>query len=202
MPPVPLPPWHPSGLSRRCALSWTRCASTLSNTTRQVQEAKGRPHAFGDALVARIVQGHTDQREDHWLFEHQRRGTTNAMVLAACGCTPPAAGSCGLWSRHATRRQAARLWKVLGTAPSTLIAIRWPWKDAQKAQKDHILAGCERSGGGPRIMGCLVQATRLAPRAARAPVLLPDGAARARPPWAWRGDLRPSGVSIVDSRAC
>ncbi len=150
LPPAPIPPWHPSGLSRRCALSWTRCASTLSNTTRQVQEAKGRPHAFGDALVARIVQGHTDQREDHWLFEHQRRGKTNAMLLAACGCTPPAAGSCGLWSRHATRRQAARLWKALGTAPRTLIAIRWPWKDAQKAQKDHVIAGCERSGGGSR----------------------------------------------------
>ncbi len=78
------------------------------------QKAQGRPHACDDALVARIVQGHTDQREDHGRFEHQRRGTTNAMVPAACGRTPPAAGSCGLWSRHAAWRRAALLGKALG----------------------------------------------------------------------------------------
>ncbi len=122
LPPAPIPQWHPSVRSRRCAPSWTRCASTLSNTTRRVQEAQGRPHACDDALVARLVQGRTDQREDHGLVEHQRRGTTHAMVPAACGCTPPAAGSCGLWSRQAARRQAARLGKALGTAPRPLIA--------------------------------------------------------------------------------
>ena len=36
-----------------------------------IQEAKGRSYAFNDALVARIVQVHTDQLEDHWLFKDQ-----------------------------------------------------------------------------------------------------------------------------------
>ena len=36
-----------------------------------IQEAKGRPHAFDDALVTCIVQVHTDQLDDHWLFEQQ-----------------------------------------------------------------------------------------------------------------------------------
>ncbi len=40
-----------------------------------IQEAKGRPHVFDDALVARIVQVHTDQLEDHWV-----------KVYAECGC--------------------------------------------------------------------------------------------------------------------
>ncbi len=34
-----------------------------------IQEAKGHSYAFDDALVTRIVQVHTDQLEDHWLFE-------------------------------------------------------------------------------------------------------------------------------------
>ncbi len=34
-----------------------------------IQEAKGRPHVFDDTIAARIVQVHTDQLEDHWLFE-------------------------------------------------------------------------------------------------------------------------------------
>ncbi len=36
-----------------------------------IQEAKGRPHVFDDAIVARIVQVHTDQLDDHWLFKEQ-----------------------------------------------------------------------------------------------------------------------------------
>ncbi len=36
-----------------------------------IQEAQDRSYAFDDALVARIVQVHTDQLEDHWLFEQQ-----------------------------------------------------------------------------------------------------------------------------------
>ncbi len=36
-----------------------------------IQEAQGRSYAFDDALVARIVQVHTDQLEDHWLFKEQ-----------------------------------------------------------------------------------------------------------------------------------
>ncbi len=36
-----------------------------------IQKAKGRSYAFNDALVARIVQVHTDQLDDHWLFKEQ-----------------------------------------------------------------------------------------------------------------------------------
>jgi hypothetical protein len=36
-----------------------------------ILQAKGRPYVLDDAIVARIIQVHTDQLEDHWLFEHQ-----------------------------------------------------------------------------------------------------------------------------------
>ncbi len=36
-----------------------------------IQKAQGRSYAFDNALVARIVQVHTDQLDDHWLFEQQ-----------------------------------------------------------------------------------------------------------------------------------
>jgi hypothetical protein len=33
------------------------------------REQKGRPYVFDDVIVARIIQVHTEQLEDHWLFE-------------------------------------------------------------------------------------------------------------------------------------
>ena len=36
-----------------------------------IQKAQGRPHVFDDVIVARIVQVHTDQLDDHWLFKEQ-----------------------------------------------------------------------------------------------------------------------------------
>ncbi len=39
-----------------------------------IQEAKGRSYAFDDALVARIVQGHTDQLDNHWVKVYAEYG--------------------------------------------------------------------------------------------------------------------------------
>ena len=47
---------------------------------------------------------------------HVRIGKSNAILHAACGRSPPAAGCCGPRSRHAARRRAARLGKALGEA--------------------------------------------------------------------------------------
>ncbi len=46
-------------------------ARQRSGALRDHSAAKGRPHVFDDALVARIIQVHTDQLEDHWLFKEQ-----------------------------------------------------------------------------------------------------------------------------------
>ncbi len=39
-----------------------------------IHEAKGRPHVFDDALVARIVQIHTDQLDNHWVKVYAEYG--------------------------------------------------------------------------------------------------------------------------------
>ncbi len=49
-----------------------------------------------------------------------RIGQTNAILPAACGRSPPAAGGCGPRSRHAARRRAALLEKALEMAPNVL----------------------------------------------------------------------------------
>ena len=36
-----------------------------------ILQAKGRPYVLDDAIVARIIQVHTDQLDDHWLFQEQ-----------------------------------------------------------------------------------------------------------------------------------
>ncbi len=69
MPSGPTPQWQPiSALPMRASLIDEMLANAQEHYE-TIQEAKGRPHVFDDTIAARIVQVHTDQLEDHWLFE-------------------------------------------------------------------------------------------------------------------------------------
>ncbi len=71
MPPEPTPQWQPISALPMIGSLIDEMLANAEEHYETIQEAKGRPYVLDDAIVARIIQVHTDQLEDHWLFEQQ-----------------------------------------------------------------------------------------------------------------------------------
>lgn len=71
MPPEPAPQWQPITALPMIGSLIDEMLANAQEHYETILQAKGRPYVLDDAIVARIIQVHTDQLEDHWLFEHQ-----------------------------------------------------------------------------------------------------------------------------------
>lgn len=71
MPPNPTPQWQPLSALPTIGSLIDEMLANAEEHYATIQQTKGRPYVLDDAIVARIIQVHTDQLEDHWLFEQQ-----------------------------------------------------------------------------------------------------------------------------------
>ena len=65
------PNWHPISALPMIGSLIDEMLANAEEHYQTIQEARGRPHVFDDAVVARIISVHTEQLEDHWLFAEQ-----------------------------------------------------------------------------------------------------------------------------------
>ena len=71
MPPEPTPQWQPITALPMIGSLVDGMLADAEEHYETILQAKGRPYVLDDAIVARIIQVHTDQLENHWLFEQQ-----------------------------------------------------------------------------------------------------------------------------------
>ena len=71
MPPEPTPQWQPITALPMIGSLIDEMLANAEEHYETILQAKGRPYVLDDAMVARIIQVHTVQLEDHWLFEEQ-----------------------------------------------------------------------------------------------------------------------------------
>ena len=71
MPPEPTPQWQPISALPMLGSLIDEMLADAEEHYETILQAKGRPYVLDDAIVARIIQVHTDQLEDHWLFQEQ-----------------------------------------------------------------------------------------------------------------------------------
>jgi len=71
LPPEPTPQWQPITALPMIGSLVDGMLADAEEHYETILQAKGRPYVLDDAIVARIIQVHTDQLENHWLFEQQ-----------------------------------------------------------------------------------------------------------------------------------
>ncbi len=68
------PTGNPSALSPRFGSVIDEMLVNAEEHYETILQTKGRPSVLDDALVARIVQGHTDQLDNHWVKVYAEYG--------------------------------------------------------------------------------------------------------------------------------
>jgi hypothetical protein len=71
LPPEPTPQWKPITALPTIGFLIDEMLVNAEAHYATIQQARGRPYVFDDAIVERIIQVHTEQLDDHWLFEQQ-----------------------------------------------------------------------------------------------------------------------------------
>ena len=73
MPTQPQPNWHPISSLPIVATALSGMLEAAREQYPALEEAKNRPHVLDDDLLNRVINAHTQQAEDLWLFEEQIR---------------------------------------------------------------------------------------------------------------------------------
>ena len=81
--PQPQPNWHPISSLPIVATALDGMLEAAREQYPALEEAKNRPHVLDDDLLNRVIDVHTQQAEDLWLFEEQiRRWKAEKVTLA------------------------------------------------------------------------------------------------------------------------
>ena len=74
MPPEPTPNWQSVSALPIIGSLIEEMLVNAEEHYETILQTKGRPSVLDDALVARIVQGHTDQLDNHWVKVYAEYG--------------------------------------------------------------------------------------------------------------------------------